>query len=41
MPKKYQIIYATPQELRAIADFRDCWGNEVENDIELSGRIYE
>ena len=26
---------AAPQELRAIADFMDCWGNEVESDIEL------
>ena len=26
---------ATPQELRTIADFMDCWGNEVESDIEL------
>ena len=26
---------ATPQELRRIAVFMDCWGNEVESDIEL------
>ncbi len=26
---------ATPQELRTIAHFMDCWGNEVESDIEL------
>jgi 5-methylcytosine-specific restriction endonuclease McrA len=26
---------ATPQELRMIANFMDCWGNEVESDIEL------
>jgi len=26
---------ANAQELRVIADFIDCWGNEVESDIEL------
>ena len=26
---------ATPKELRIIAGFMDCWGNEVESDIQL------